>query len=342
MNDIDSIVPKKRCSKKKAATIELPQNVVSQYSQLDNFLSHSTKWTSYEWNYDEIENEFFNKHKTFESMVSLEFPRLKTRNFTTVEWRKIRKLIAGRKVRRFSSKFIDDQRIDLKRYRRRYRILKENKRLDQLERLNSGVSTLKIDQSQDEMFRIMIELKKLFELKSATVAELSEINIVRAEAQNSNIDHINANGSAVNAITKLRECNIGILALLNKLLCFHIVKDALLFNALTRKKMTLALSPPYFRNKCDVSIYESHQECRSSTFIDSDSWKTLIDSFLAQILAICDHEQLAENLEDFGKKLIEEHRTILKQTLNTENFHFFETVCVPKFFNIVRIIDDEA
>lgn len=345
MNDIDSIVPKKRCSKKKAATIELPQNVVSQYSRLDNFLSHSVKWTSYEWEYDEIEMEFFNNHKTFESMVSLKFPHLKTRNLTTVEWRKIRKSITGRNVRRFSPKFIDDQRTDLKTYRRRYRLLKENKRLDQLVRLNSvtdDISTLKIDQSQDEMLRIMIKLKKLFQLKSATVAELSEINIVRAEAQNSNIDHTNVNGSAVDAITKLHECNAGILILLDKLLSFHMVKDALLFNALSRKKMTLALSPPYFRNKCDVSIYESHQECRSSTFIESDGWKTLIDSLLAQILTVCDHEQLAENLEDFAKKLIEEHRIILKQTLNEENFNFFESVCVPKLFNIVRIINDDA
>lgn len=339
MTEMSATMQKKRNAKKKPSTIELPPNVVSQYLRLENFLSHPTKWLSYEWQYDDVEDAYFNKYKTFESMLSLKFPQLKTWNLTGTEWSKIRKMLAGRKVRRFSSKFIHEQRVELEKYRRRYHILRENKRLDQLARLNSaadGLQTLKVEQPKGEICCLIVEAKNIFALKRTTVAELSEINIVRAEAQNSNIEDLHANASAVRAIAKLRECNDEIMNLLNKLLCFQVVKDALLFDALSRKKMILALSPIYFRQKCDVSVYESHQDCRSDTFIESDTVITLMNVLLEQILAFSEYELLAENVMDFANKLVDEQRIILKKTLTTENFEFFETVCLPKFFDIVK------
>lgn len=342
MNEMNLMMAKKRGSKKKVPAIELPEYVVNQYSRLENYLSHSMKWTSYEWEYDETDNAYFNQYNTFENQLSTKFPQLKTRNLNVAEWNKVRKLITGRKPRRFSPKFIQEQRVDLDKYRRRYRILKENNRIDQLTELNqmdADISAINVHQSHEEIYRLIVETKKLFAWKSATVAELSEINIIRAEAQNPNGDDFNVNTKAITAITNLRKVNNGIVSMLEILLHYQIVKDALLFDAMNRKKIMMTLSPDYFRYKSDVRIFESHQDCRSNTFIESDDCINLLNILFAQVLTFSDSEYLAENVVEFAGKLIEEHQIKLKQILNAENFQFFQSICLPRLMDIVQKVE---
>lgn len=347
---MDSTLQKTRVAKKKSPTMELPQDVVSQYSRLENILSHSLarKWLTYEWHYDEIEDAYFNKCKTFECMMQHKYPQLKVRKLTATEWRRIRKSICTTKIRRFSSKFVHEERIKLEKYRRRYQILQENKRIDGLNRLNAVdgklvVSTLlENEQPIFEIIRLIVEIQKIFVSKSLSVAKLREFNNNRAEALNSNANDSNENGySAIKVVANLRDCNTEIMMHLNKLMCYQLVKDAVLFNALSRKSIVLTLSPVYFRRKCAVRIHEDHLDWRSDTIIKSDVTMVVIQLVLTQLLAAIECYLLEANVLDFGSDLAREQLKMLKERriLILENIAYLDGICLPIWFDILKNIN---
>ncbi|XP_031619080.1 uncharacterized protein LOC116338140 [Contarinia nasturtii] len=333
---------RRNAKKKPSAPIELPQSVLDKYRCMENLLRHtlSRKWLRYEFEYDEVELAYFTKSKTFESILSRKYPHQKHRNLTRIEWRAIRKYGVEQKIRRFSSKFVQQQRIDLEKYRRFYNVLRENKRDDQLAKLNEKTMSECDDaiflcdeqQNQFEFYRLIAEAKKLIELKSVTVTELREMNNAKTENRMMSDDETNAN--ATKAVTKLRDYNDEILGILKKLLHFQIVKDALLFNVLSKKKLVLALSPVYFQRKCEVRIYEDWCKFRLDTFIDSDIVRFLMKSLLELVLGIVEHEQLAPI--DYLNTVVIKHANILKPIMTADDFDYFNATIIPTYLTIAK------
>lgn len=365
---MDTVAQKRRISRKKLSTISFPEDVVCQYSRFSNLLSHaaSRKWLLYEWQYDEIEDAFFHKCRTFEMILNAKFPQLKTRDLTRAEWRVIRQ-IAQPKCRRFSSKFITEQRTELEKYRCRYRILRENNRHDQLMELNAFhdganglISTLDSQQSQrHQLFRLFIDVKKMFAKKRALVMKLREINNNRAEMQpfmqqqqqqhalangDLNIEPIKtANTTAIRVVAKIRDCNNEIMSNLNQMTCFQIVKDALVFSAMRRKNIALAFSPPYFRRTSLVQVYESQQQYRSETFITATDSQTLLNTLLTQVLITLQYEimlKISESVDCFADGLVKEQMAVVNEIVPSDSMSYFETVCVPKFFDILNTVNE--
>lgn len=373
VREMDATVEKRRISRKKLSNITFPEDVVCHYSRLSHLLSHtaSRKWLLYEWQYDEIDDAFFHKCRTFEMLVTAKFPQLKTRNLIPAEWRFIRRKIVGSsKCRRFSSKFIIEQRTELAKYRCSYRILQENNHHDQLAKLNAFqddangfVSTLDAPQSHsNHLFRMFVDVKKLFATKSALVAKLREINNNRAEMQqkqqqqqqqqehhtifngNLTMEPITpiANASAIKVIAKIRDCNTQITAKFNQMMCFRIVKDALLFNAMKRKHIAVAFSPAYFHRISAVQVYESQRLYRSETFITATHSQTFLNTLLVQVLIIihASYEVMTKSVENFADDLVNQHLDVIKVCATSDVMNHFKMVCAPKFFDILRMLND--
>lgn len=361
---METIEAKRRIPRKKSATFVLPEDVTCQYSRLSNLLLHaaSRKWLLYEWQYDEIDAAFFHKFRTFEMLVNAKFPRLKTHSLTSAEWRVIRRKIAeSSKCRRFSPKFIKEQRIELEKYRQCYRMLKTHSRHDQLSESNEFhdnvlgfVRTIDPPQQQNiQLFRYMIELKKLFTAKRTLVAKLREINNERAEMQrqqqhtivNGTADPITtaANATAIKVITKIQECNNQIMEKFKQMMCFPIVKDAHLINALKRKQIVVPFSPDFFLRVSAIQLHESQQLYRSETIVTNSAVQTFLDTMLVHILITIQYElmlKMMESVEQFAENLIAKRMDVLNMCAPSDIKQYFENICIPKLFEILNILRD--
>lgn len=316
---------------------------VSKHANLENFLRQplSRQWIAYEWKYDEIEDAFFNKSKTFEDLLQNRFPQMKTHNLTAVEWRKIHKLTTGHKVRRFSSKFIQEQRIELERFRQSYNVLRENLQINQenLVSLCENVTSHQrafnlVDRDEIKIYTLVVETKRLLATKSTIISVLREINNGKANTQHQiNEDSI---GNVNEAIEQLRICNEKIVNKWNKLMVFQVVKDALFFGALERNEMLKTLSPFYFRRKCEIQIYENHREFNSKTFITSNTVLILQNVLLELTLAVFKQSELAVNACEFLESLAKEHLDLLMRIMTCENIEYFKTNCLPLLFGISK------
>lgn len=366
---MDAVEPKRRVNRKKLSNITYPEEIVCQYSRLSHLLLHeaSRKWLLYEWQYNEIDDAFFHKCRTFEMFVAAKFPQLKTRNLTQAEWRVIRKMILQRKCRRFSSKFIHEQRIELAKYRRSYRILQENDRHDELVKLNgyhdevnAFISTLDSPQSQNmQLFRLFVDVKKLFALKSGLIMKLREINNMRTEIQRQQQQHqyqqqqhalVNGNSNnepvpptmtsatANKVMRKLRDCNKEIMGKLNQMMCFRIVKDATLINAVKRKNIPMLFSSNFFQRISSVQVYESQQLYRSQIFITTMDVQELLDILLAQSLFAVYIELMLrcnESVKKFTDEVIEDQMMAMTKVLSDNCIRYFEDFCLTRYFEIL-------
>lgn len=341
---------KRRNSKKKSQAIELPESVLAQYARTENLLRHSLarKWLRYEFEYDTVENGFFNenKSKTFASILTEKFPSLKSRSLTTVEWRKIRKLLFGmQKTRRFSWKFVEQQRIDLEKYRRCYNVLQESHRDDQLVKLNAGPlegSFAVCDaRAGSEIYRLIVETKKQFAWKGEIVTELRGINNGKTEGRTVNDNETQAN--AIKAVVKLRDYNNQITKNLNKLLHFQIVKDALLFDALNKKKLCLTLSPVYFHRNCELRIHDDYRDFRLDRFINSLDVEQTLFLMLELYLTYFQYEMLAIQAKDYTKKLLKEYsKSLGSSNMRTADFDYFNYEVKPLILSIAKKIKTQS
>lgn len=367
---MDAAEPKRRTARKKLPNIPYPEEVVCQYARFSHLLSHEAtrKWLSYEWQYNEIDYGFFHKCRTFEMFLATKFPRLKTRNLSQAEWRAVRRLIVQRKCRRFSSKFIHEQRTELERYRYSYRLLQENNRHNQLVKLNGFhdavdefLSTLDSPDTQYfQLFRLCVEVKKLYAAKGGLISKLREINNLRLEIQQQQQQHLHqhqqlqhaiVNGdwnsvppptmtsaTAIKVIAKIRDCNNDIASKLNQMMSFRIVKDAMLINAIKRQNVAVTCSPTYFKHISAVQVHESQQFYRSQTFITTMDVQEMLDICLAQsFFAIIVELTLKMNkpVEQFANDVVKDQMSVMTTALPDDCISYFENFCLPKFFEIL-------
>lgn len=88
-------------------------------------LPKAHKFVMYEFFYSNIDRAIFLGTNDFEVCLAETFPRLKTRMMTRIEWNKIRRTLG--KPRRCSSKFFEEERIELERKRQKIRLLQSRK-----------------------------------------------------------------------------------------------------------------------------------------------------------------------------------------------------------------------
>lgn len=88
-------------------------------------LPKAHKFVMYEFFYSNIDKAVFCGKNEFEMYLVETFPRLKTRMMTKTEWSKIRRSFG--KPRRCSSKFFEEERIELERKRQKIRLLQSRK-----------------------------------------------------------------------------------------------------------------------------------------------------------------------------------------------------------------------
>lgn len=88
-------------------------------------LPKAHKFVMYEFFYSNIDRAIFLGMNDFETCLDDTFPRLKTRLLTRIEWNKIRRTLG--KPRRCSSKFFEEERIELERKRQKIRLLQSRK-----------------------------------------------------------------------------------------------------------------------------------------------------------------------------------------------------------------------
>lgn len=88
-------------------------------------LPKAHKFVMYEFFYSNIDRSIFLGTNEFELYLVESFPRLKTRLMTRIEWSKIRRTFG--KPRRCSSKFFEEERIELERKRQKIRLLQSRK-----------------------------------------------------------------------------------------------------------------------------------------------------------------------------------------------------------------------
>lgn len=81
------------------------------------FNTRAAKWMSYEWSFDDIDDEFFNKTNDFDLFLREYFPALKTRQLTRAEWRKLRRYVNPQHKRLLSPKYLHEKRSELRRFR---------------------------------------------------------------------------------------------------------------------------------------------------------------------------------------------------------------------------------
>lgn len=366
---MDAVEPKRRTARKKVSNIAYPEEIVCQYSRFSHLLSHdaSRKWLLYEWQYNEIDDAFFHKCRTFEMILTAKFPHLKTRNLTRAEWCGVRKMISKRKCRRFSPEFIWEQRIELAKYRDSYRILQENNRNDQLVELNGShaaverfITTLDSPQSQNyELFRLIVETKKLFAAKSGLISKLRELNTKQNEMQQLQEQQqpdaiVNGNlqiepsatmtsATAFKLLTKMRDCNKEISDKLNRMVCLRIVKDTLLINAIKQKNMGMIFSPEFFQRVTSTQVNESRQFYRAQTYITIEDVQTLLDVLLAQLF-LSIHLQLMLKMnkptEGFADDVISEQMPVIRTVLSDDLISDFEHVCLPNFLRMLDTLSE--
>lgn len=101
--------------------------------RLRNLLRHkkSHQWVCYEFFYANIDKTLLGGESDFCASLKKSFPDLKSRNLTRTEWRNIKRKISKiEKRRRFSQKFLDDQRDLLSEKRLKIRQLQQQKVVD--------------------------------------------------------------------------------------------------------------------------------------------------------------------------------------------------------------------
>lgn len=125
--------PKKRAMKTSTITESMHMNNIDKKAcqriglRLRNLLKlpKAHKFVMYEFFYSNIDRAIFLGTNEFELYLVEAFPRLKTRMMTRIEWNKIRKTFG--RPRRCSSKFFEEERIELERKRQKIRLLQSRK-----------------------------------------------------------------------------------------------------------------------------------------------------------------------------------------------------------------------
>lgn len=305
----------------------LPAHNLHLHSRFANLLRHKAarNYLRYEFEYSDCEKEYFNGTKTFDKLLLQAFPNLKTRNLTMVEWRKIRSLITNRKCRRFSPKFIQDNRIDLERFRAEYKFIEEN--------VFGGIpiSAMTIEELlKTEFQRLIIHTKRVLNAKRAAVAKCRKINDVKSETFS-----LDTSSDSMNVFSELIQLNETIDVNLEKLFHFYPVKVASLLSFVSQESKSPQLSPECFRLHCHVCVYETINGRNKEEF---QNVIVLIETLLQMCSIIIEIDLLAIDVIQFLENSADNYLTQFQKLLTKQNIDYVEVVCLPAMHQSLRKI----
>lgn len=337
--------PNKSRKRKQSSTDEIPPEIASKYLRLENLLRHKAarQYLKYEFEYSDCEKEFFHKTSTFEMLLEQEFPNLKTRNLTMVEWRMIRGKLSNGKYRRFSAKFIQSNRIELEKYRRRFELFRANK--GTTEYLSMALSTgnpniiVNIDPLNElfahEIYRLIVDTKKLFAAKQNSIAELQKINDIKND--DSTVD---TKANAIKVVLDLERLDVSIAKNMEQLWSYDTTKDALLLDSVAKEKISYPLSSKYFRLHCQVYAHNKLlQFADLQTFAEFEILTELLKILLEMFLTVIDRDLLAVDMVIFFDESSDEYLNVFQVLLTKGNIEYIETVCLPKMFQLLKLFD---
>lgn len=285
------------------------------------------RWMRAEWIYDPADHNFLNESNTFANLLDQQMPKLRTRQLTVAEWRKIRQLSIRGKCRRFSSKFTVHTRQALELYRRRYRIHADNPHYQRA--ANSDHSTM---QNPIDLCLLFVEIKGLLASKASIIDEWKQINGAGTIGQS------NAKGdkwpATVDLLARLMAVNDQISTGLDKLFCFPLAKKALLFDAVEKNTIAIQLSPEYFRQLCAVR-FEQLQADVFTKMAMPQTFPTvtcLAFALLELVMVVADQRLMTSGCRDYFYNALNDQYAKLSTILLQEHIEYFQRSCLD-FFN---------
>lgn len=334
--------PNKSRKRKQTPNDEIPPEISSKYTRLENLLRHKAarQHLKYEFEYSDCEKEFFHKTSTFEMLLDQNFPNLKTRNLTMVEWRLIRRKVSNGNYRRFSAKFIQSNRIELEKYRRRFEFFRANK--GTADYLSMALSTnnsniiVNIDPLNElfehEIYRLIVDTKKLFAAKQNSIAELKKINDTKNDDTT-----VDTQPNAIKVLLDLQRLNVSIAKNIEQLWSHDTTKDALLLDAVAKGTVLYPLSSKYFRLHCQVCAHNKLlQAADLQTFAEFEILSELIKILLEMVSTAIDRDLLCIDVVIFFDETSDEYLNVFQVLLTKRNIEYIETVCLPKMFQLLK------
>lgn len=334
--------PNKSRKRKQTPNDEIPPDIARKYTKLENLLRHKAarQYLKYEFEYNDCEKEFFHKTSTFEMLLGQKFPNLKTRNLTMAEWRMIRHKVSNGNYRRFSAKFIQINRIELEKYRRRFEFFRSNK--GTAEYLSMALSTdnlniiINIDPLNElfehEIYRLIVDTNKLFAAKHNSIAELQKINDIK------NVEStVDTKENSIKVILDLQRLNVSIVKNMERLWSYDTTKEAVLLDSVAKGTVLYPLSSKYFRLHCQVCAHNKLlQSADLQTFGKFERLAELLKILLEMISTAVDRDLLGIDAVIFFDEASDDYLNVFQVLLTKENIEYIETVCLPKMFRLLK------
>lgn len=307
------------------------------------------KWMSYEWSYDNIDDEFFNRARDFEQYLNVSFGKLKTRQLTKSEWRRIRKHASPRHKRLFSRKYLHEKRNELRQFRNekiaqqqsnvcgpnvsefttnasistssKYGNMQMTAQTSQKSELvPPSVQSNFVDNSDNQLYRLLVETSNYLSRKNVTLNKIKQLmESVQSGTVANNIAPL-SDKIGGKLIMELYNCNTDILANFEKLWNFHLVKATLLFTSTTRMKAD------YFYRKCELAIFQKFQQLQADSFHEYQVLAAVIESLLTLAYMLTDCEfHTKETFTEISTKEIEKLKLLCG-----DGATIFEQECFPQ------------
>lgn len=335
--------PNKSRKRKQTPNDEIPPEIASKYTRLENLLRHKAarQYLKYEFEYNDCEKEFFHKTSTFKMLLDQKFPNLKTRTLTMAEWRMIRGKVSNGKYHRFSAKFIQSNRIELEKYRRRFEFFRANKgtaeylSMTQFSTGNSNI-IVNIDPLNElfahEIYRLIVDTKKLFAAKQNSIAELQKINDTK------NVDStVDTKTNAIKVILDLQRLDVSIGNNMERLWAYDTTKDALLLDSVAKGTIVYPLSSKYFRLHCQMCAHNKLlQDADLQIFAEFETLAELIKILLEMVSTAADRDLLGIDVVIFFDESSDDYLNVFQVLLIKGNIEYIETVCLPKMFRLLN------
>lgn len=277
--------------------------------KLRNYFSSDKKWPSYEWEYDEIERKFFIETNTFESLLRKSFSQLKTKHLTRPEWRKVRKML--RMKRRFSPKFVLEERVKLRKLRLKAELL-----------LGRDSAELEMECESAEwqrmrMLHLIVETKKLLAEKEGQLQEFSSaLGVYDSRSDNRNLKRVAAD---------IFGQNKKILANLDLLSDFEVVMESILSKTSSAFSRTLWHLEAVSEENAERKLRENEVDTSTDPHVCKLS-KALLTLFYSLIQSPVLGDHFTQHME---KKLEE-----LEELVGREAFETFKQNCLPMLWAI--------
>lgn len=308
------------------------------------FNPRAKKWMSYEWSEDDRDDEFWNKIGNFEQWLKEFFPKLKTRQLTRAEWRKIRRYANIRHRRLFSPRYLHEKQQEMHQLTSMAKINETQIDISSVRGLAPNTSSYEdvkatpdtildgdvaytsfqsdFDDSDKHLFRLLVETSNCLSRKAVVLDQIKQYMEPVQDGTTATQSMENENGGKL--IMALYNLNTEILENFEKLWNFHQVKTTLLFSSKTR------INANYFHQKCQLEIIQKFRQLQAHSLHEYQVFSPIVESLLtlAHMLRDCE----SHSREIFTEILTEEMKKL--KILCGEEGSLFEQQWLPQLMQL--------